>query len=214
MRLPHDRATHRHSLALAAGESPRLALEQPLEPEDLGGLLHAAVGLVLRHLLQLQPEGDVVVDAEVRVERIALEHHRDIAVARGDVVDHAVADAHDALRDVLEPGDHAERRRLAAAGRADEHHELSVLDGEIEIVDGARTVRVDLADVLERDTSHRSPPARLAPRIYRFSPSSGNEAVTGIRRRCQRRAGRLRGRRRPARLRRMQFACGLRPARA
>ena len=40
-RLAHDRAPHRDALALAAGELPRLALEQRPELEDLGGALDA-----------------------------------------------------------------------------------------------------------------------------------------------------------------------------
>ena len=62
----------------------------------------------------------------------------------GHVVDDALADPEDALGDLLEAGDHAQRRRLAAAGRADEDHELAVLDLEVEVVHGARAVRVDL----------------------------------------------------------------------
>ena len=38
---------------------------------------------------QLQAEGHVVVDAHVRVERVVLEDHRDVAVLRRDVVDDA-----------------------------------------------------------------------------------------------------------------------------
>ena len=38
--------------------------------------------------------------------------------------------------DVLEPGDHAQQRRLAAAGRADEDDELAVADPQAHVVDG------------------------------------------------------------------------------
>ena len=58
-------------------------------------------------------------------------------------------------RDLLEPRDHAQRRRLAAAGRADEHHQLAVLDREIEVEDRLRAVVVDLLDVDELDLRHR-----------------------------------------------------------
>ena len=92
LRLADDRAAHRHALPLAAGERARLPLEELLEPEDARGLADAAVDLVLRRLAQPQAERDVVVDGHVRVERVALEDHRDVAVARRDVVDDALAD--------------------------------------------------------------------------------------------------------------------------
>ena len=56
----------------------------------------------------------------------------------------------DALADLLEARDHAQRRRLAAAGGADEDHELAVGDLEVHVSHGARAVRIDLADVTER----------------------------------------------------------------
>ncbi len=139
--------------------------------------LHARVDLGLRHLLDAQAEGDVLVDGEVRIERVALEHHGDVAVARGHVVDDAVADHDAALADVLETREHAQRGRLPAARRADEHHELAVLDVEAHAVDGARAIRVDLRNAVERHTGHRTPrfgpgPARAAEFLLPGSPRS------------------------------------------
>ena len=110
---------------------------------------------LLRHLPEPQAERDVVVDGQVRVERVALEDHRDVAVARRDVVDDALADPDDALADLLEAGDHAKRGRLAAARRADEDHELAVVDLEVQTAHRSRSVRVHLRHVLERDLGHR-----------------------------------------------------------
>ena len=155
-RLAHDRAPHRDALPLTAGERARLALQERIEIQDARRLVNAPVDLVLRHLLDLQAERDVLVDGKVRVERVALEDHRDVAVAGRDVVDDTFADPDDAARDVLEPRDHAQRGRLAAARRPDEHHELAVVDVELKLVDGSRPVGVDLADPLERDCGHRS----------------------------------------------------------
>ena len=93
LRLAHDGAPHGDALALAAGEGARLAIEEVLEAEHLRRVPHALVDLVLGHLAQAQPEGDVVVDRQVRVERVVLEHHGDVAVARRHVVDDRVADA-------------------------------------------------------------------------------------------------------------------------
>src|SRR3954451_1465920 len=118
--LAHDRAAHGDALALAARERARLALEERLEVEDARGLVHAVLDLGFVDAFEPEPERDVVVDGQVRIERVALEDHRDVAVAWRHVVDHAVADLQDAFRDVLEPGNHAQSSRLAAAGWANE----------------------------------------------------------------------------------------------
>ena len=158
LRLPDDRATHRHTLSLPARQCPRLALEELVEPEHVCSPLYALIDLVLRHSLpQAQPKRDVLEHGEVRVQRVALEHHCDVAVARRDVVDDAVADSQNALGDVLEPCDHPQRSRLATSRRPHEHHELAVLDVERDLVHGARAVRVDLAHAIERHLGHGNP---------------------------------------------------------
>jgi len=40
------------------------------------------------------------------------------------------------LGHVLEPGDHPQQRRLAAAGGPDQHHELAVADRQADVVHG------------------------------------------------------------------------------
>ena len=97
LRVAHDRAAHRHALALAARELARIAVEQVGEPEDLGRRPHPRGDLGLRRVLQHQREGHVVGDRQVRVERVVLEHHRDVALLRRQVVHHPVAD-HDLAR--------------------------------------------------------------------------------------------------------------------
>ena len=47
--------------------------------------------------------------------------------------------------DGLEPGDHAQQRRLAAAGGADQHAELAVADLEVDALDGLEAARIGLA---------------------------------------------------------------------
>ena len=47
-----------------------------------------------------------------------------------------VADHDLAVADVLEPGDHAQRRGLAAAGRPDQHDEFVVGDVEVDALHG------------------------------------------------------------------------------
>jgi hypothetical protein len=92
LRMPHDRATHRDSLALAARQGPRLAVEELVEAEDLCGVVDPLAYLGLGDMLQLQAERHVLEDRHVRIQRVVLEHHRDVALLRGKVVHDAIAD--------------------------------------------------------------------------------------------------------------------------
>ena len=94
-------------------------------------MLDALLDLGLGNLPQLEPERHVLEDRHVRIERVVLEHHGDVAILRRQVVDHLAADRDVAGSDFLEARDHAQRRALAAAGRADQHDELVVRDVEM-----------------------------------------------------------------------------------
>ena len=115
LRVARDGAPHGDALALAARELARVALEQMLQSQNFGRLHHARVDLLLRRIAQPQREAHVGPDRHVRIKRVVLEHHGDVALFRRHVVDHAIADADLAAGDVLEPGNHAQQGRLAAA---------------------------------------------------------------------------------------------------
>ena len=136
IRLAHQSASQRDALLLPAREMPGLAVEQTAEAKQLRRLPDAGVDVGPRHAAELQPERHVLEHAHVRIQRVVLEHHGDVPVLRGDVVDDALADAHFAGRNRLEPGDHAEGRALATPGGADEHDKLSVRHREIHAVHG------------------------------------------------------------------------------
>ena len=195
LRLAHDRAPHRDALALAARERRRLAVEQLVEPERLRDLLDPPLPLLLRQLAQPQAEGEVLAHRHVRVQRVVLEDHRDVALLRRRLGDVVAADRDVAVGDVLEPGDHPQQRRLAAAGRADEHDELALVDLQVDGVDRLDAVRVDLRDLVERDPAHAcSPPAagrsprkpagsaRRAPAVSSSQSASISSSVSVARR--------------------------------
>src|SRR5690606_11201281 len=141
-----ERAGERDALLLAARElrGPALGEVRELdELEELQGLL-ARTG----HLLATQPERDVLDDAQVREERVALEHRVDRAVVRLGVGDVLAVDEDRPRGRRLEPRDHAQGRRLAAARGAQEGEERALRDGEREVVD-RREGREPLRDVLE-----------------------------------------------------------------
>src|SRR2546430_10281837 len=126
LRLAHQGATERHTLPLATGELRRPAVEQWAEPEPVRDLLHPTGDFGGRDAPHLEPEGDVASYGEVRVQRVGLEHHRDVARSGVETGDVAPADQDFATAGLLEPGDATERRGLAAARRPEQHEGLAV----------------------------------------------------------------------------------------
>ena len=135
LRLAHDGPAHGDALALAAGEVLRLAVEVRLEVEQPRRLAHPCGPLLLGDLLLLEGEAHVLGDRQLRVQRVVLEDHGDVAVARPDAADVAVADEDRAVVERLEAGEHPQRGRLARARRPDEHEQLAVVDLEVEMRD-------------------------------------------------------------------------------
>src|SRR4029450_10936256 len=103
------------------------------DAEDVGRVAHALLNLGPFEFAHLQAECHVVVYAHMRVERVVLEHHGDVAVHRRQFIDHVAVDGNVAGTDRFKPGDHPERRRLATAGGSYEHHELLVADLQIDV---------------------------------------------------------------------------------
>ena len=96
--MTHERAAHRDALPLSARKLSRPALEQRLELEHRRGLADAGVDEVARLLADLQREAEIFADGEMRVERIALEDHRDVALARRQSIGDRAADRERAAR--------------------------------------------------------------------------------------------------------------------
>src|SRR5699024_6758774 len=98
-----------------------------------------------------QREGDVLIHGQVRVERVVLEHHRQVPVSRCQVVDHLAVDAQLTVGDVLQSDDHAQQGRLPTPGGTDQDHELTVGDVQIHSLHGGEAVRVGLVQVVQAD---------------------------------------------------------------
>jgi hypothetical protein len=138
VRLDHQRARKRDPLLLAARELVGEAAFEPLQVDQDERLLDLVADLCRRELPELQAEGNVLVDRLVWPDGVVLEDHahaaclgRDHAGRRGEqpVVD---MDRAGIGRDIAR--DQPQRRRLAAAGRAEQRDELIVLDLEVEIL--------------------------------------------------------------------------------
>ena len=156
LRLAHDGPAHGDSLPLPARQLLRLAGEQRVvQVEYARRLADPAVPFRPRHVLHLQRETHVLRDGLARVERVVLEHHGDVAVLGLHVADVPAADLDPAAVERLKAGQHPQRRGLARARRADEHHELAVLDIQVERVDGGGdALGVDAARGLVPNSGH------------------------------------------------------------
>ena len=115
-------------------ESARgLRLSRPSRPSRVAVFSTRVRISALGRRARAQREREVVEDGHVRVEGVVLEDHRHVALARVERVDEPLADADLALADLLEAGGHPQRRRLAASGGPDDHHQLAVGDLEVEL---------------------------------------------------------------------------------
>jgi hypothetical protein len=157
LRITHQRPRQRRPLALAAGKLIGLTLEQMLDFEDARRPGDFLLNGAFIHLLGFERKSDVVVDRHMRVKRVALENHRNLAVARRHVVDNLVRDADFTVVRLLQPGDHAQQRGLAGAGWSDQHHELAFLNREADVFDHAHIAEI-LLDIPKLDNRHTLTP--------------------------------------------------------
>src|SRR6266542_1239694 len=169
LRLANDGAAHRDPLPLPSGQGLGFAVKERLDVEDLRCVPDPLGPLVLGYLRLFQREAHVLSHGHVRVQRVGLEHHRDVAVPWGKGGDVPLTDAYPALVDVLQPGEHPQGRRLPGPGRPDQDEELGVGDGDRQAVDG-RDVRprIEPGRLVVGDGSHFFTSPRESPRTSHF----------------------------------------------
>ena len=102
--------------------------------EDVSSPLDLAILLLLGDVPDIQGELKVLPHGHVGVEGVVLENHGNVAVLGIHVVDQLSIDVELASGNVLETGNHAKRRRLSAARRANKDDELLVRDLKVEVV--------------------------------------------------------------------------------
>ena len=105
--LADNGPSHGHTLLLSAGEIPWHPGEDVFDSENGGRLVDAAGNVFRREMADAKAESEVFGNAEVRVERVVLENHGDIAVAGWEFADVGVADKDSTGGEALEAGDHA-----------------------------------------------------------------------------------------------------------
>ena len=149
-RLRRQRASERDALRLTTADLRWQAIRQVRQADELEQLLGARAPRMRTYPPYLQPEGDVLEHRQMREQRIALEREAERPRLRRPLGHALVAEVDLAGRRRLEPGDDAEQRGLAAAGRAEEGHELPLLDLEHDIAKRNDAAEL-LADAIESD---------------------------------------------------------------
>ena len=144
------------TLALATGKLARIALLEPFEIDGLEHLGNALGNLCLADAAHLEAIGHIVEDRHVRKERIALEHEAEVALVGRDAGDVLAVEEHLARPGLRKAGNQAQRRGLAAARRAQQGNELSLLDRDVVMLQD-HVVAVAGCDILEFQKCHGSP---------------------------------------------------------
>ena len=116
-RLEYERPGEGHPLALATRQLGRLAgrVDTGVESHQFEGRTHAVADFGGRSLSLLQAKGNVALHAEMREQRVALEHHGEVAFIGPPLVDYLAEESDFAFVGCLEACEQAQCRRLAAA---------------------------------------------------------------------------------------------------
>ncbi len=149
LRLTDNGAAHGNTLSLATGKRFRLPVKQLIQIQDLGRFHHLLLNLGLRNLAQLQRESHVVRHRHMRIQRVALENHRDIAVFRLHIVHALAIDIKVAGGNLLQPSNHTQGRGFATSGRTDKNDKLLVLNLKVEIGNRFKAIRIPFRNVLQ-----------------------------------------------------------------
>ena len=131
LRLARERPAHGHALALAARELAGPAVQQVADLQHGRDFIDALLALGLGHLAHLQRKADVVGHAHRGVQRVALEHHGNVAVARGHAHHVLAANAHLTFGRVVQTRNDVEQSGFAAARGAHQDEELARRDVDV-----------------------------------------------------------------------------------
>ena len=134
--MSHDGAADGNPLTLPTRELARQPFKQRRDAQHRRRRVDTLLYFWLGELACPQPEGDVVVHRQMRVKRVILEHHRDIAITRPQLIDHPAPDLYLAAADVFETCDASQQRALTAARWANEDDKFAVVDAQVDALEG------------------------------------------------------------------------------
>ncbi len=142
LRVGRQRAGQADALLHPARELVGVGIPPPAETHDVEDLIRLRFPGCLLHALDLQAEPDVLDDPAVRQQAEVLEHHADLRaahLAEPLVVEHQdvlPVEEHAPGGRVVQAVQHPHERRLARAGQAHDHEDLTRGDVERDVADG------------------------------------------------------------------------------
>ena len=90
----------------------------------------------------------------MRIKRVVLENHGDVAVFRRDIVHQVPVNIKFTAGNIFQTGDHSQGGGLSAAGRTDEDDEFLIFNVKIHIMHGGILVIVYLFQILDQYFGH------------------------------------------------------------
>ena len=102
------------------------------QPKNFGCAFYGGIDFCGGFLGEHQAEGHVLAHLHVRIERVVLEHHRDVTLFGLHLINDFATDANLAPADLLKPCDHSQQRALAAARRSNQNGKFPVGDLNID----------------------------------------------------------------------------------
>src|SRR6185436_5115902 len=141
-----------------------------VDAQGAGSLRDASPDLAPRPPLALEWKADIGAHTHVWIEREKLEHKGNVAL-RSALCGHLVAPKKYLTgRRQLEPGDHAQRRRFAAARKPQQAEELAIRDREARVLHGDE-VAEGLSQIFDPDRCHGGHSGSFVATVNRSVPA-------------------------------------------
>ncbi|MCY1243856.1 hypothetical protein D9M72_568930 [compost metagenome] len=159
----HQAARQRHPLPLPTGKCCRPAFCIIGEFHQSQRLAHLSPPGLTGNAAHLQGIADIFRHRHVRPQRIGLEHHRHVALFRRQrprgIGKPTLAIVDRAIRRLLEAGDHAQHRGLAAARWSEQRQKPAFAHRQRHVGDGRTAAAEILGEVIEDQLRHGSTPS-------------------------------------------------------
>ena len=153
LRIAHNGTPHRHTLALAARQLTGVTVQQGIQRQNFSRTAYFGLNIFFALLGQFQRKSHVFTHGHVRIQRIVLEHHRNVTCFRWQIIDAGFTDPNFTRGDLLQARNHAQQSGLAAARWADQYRERAVLNIDIYAVKNGHFTKI-LFNGCNRDTGH------------------------------------------------------------